>query len=395
MALRCLLLGVIFGVAACAETQDFSTDRAAPAADVAASAPGGDGNAVRSCDTRRDPDHCGVCGHRCLGGACLSGVCQPVELARESTPMALAVTGEEVTYLVADLTNGAPSAIRRVSARGGPARTIATMRGVTFGTMRLYDGSIYASYQRDDQRTSAIGRLAPGAAAFTDILVAPEQWGCGPRSFAVTPDGIAFDCDMPKRGVFACALGGCAGAVRALDSTFTDMHSRGGLVAVGTSLLASSDVTHDVRRIAVGEGPSCDLGIPDADAAASEIAFDGATAFVGRRGSLLRVEPTCGAVKSTVLVKSPRLEAPHLAVNGSDVLWGEQSLYDGSLWRCAKAGCAEPEMIATGQGFVSDVVATNDAVYWITAPRVAPAPVPGTVMKLALPPRPVPSPPLR
>lgn len=43
-----------------------------------------DGDLSNGCeDLASDPLHCGVCGHDCLGGACLDGTCQPVVLATE------------------------------------------------------------------------------------------------------------------------------------------------------------------------------------------------------------------------------------------------------------------------------------------------------------------------
>lgn len=394
MAARCLLLVVIFGMAACADVQEFTTEHVAPA-DDRAPAPPPDGAIAPSCDTAHDAENCGACGHRCLGGACLSGVCQPIELARESTPMSLAVSGDEVTFLTVDVTNpaaGVPAAIRRVSTHGGVVRTIATFSSNSYGAMAMRDGYVYASYVRD--HTFAIGRLGPGDLSFTDIVSRPESWGCQPIRFAVTSSSIVFNCDRSLDGVFACPLTGCDGTKRTLDLDLSTHASSSGLVALGDDVLTIEDGTSKVRRVSAGGG-SCDLGVDVKDANMSEVAFDGATAFVGRMGSLLRVEPTCGIAKTTVLTTSARVEDPHLAVNKSDVLWGEQSLYDGSLWRCPKTGCAEPEMLVTGQGFVMKVVATDDAVYWLTVPRVGSSPSPGTVMKLALPPRPVPSLPLK
>ncbi len=46
-----------------------------------------------------NPDHCGGCGHSCLGGDCSAGQCQPIAIAvSESTPTGLTVDGNYVYF---------------------------------------------------------------------------------------------------------------------------------------------------------------------------------------------------------------------------------------------------------------------------------------------------------
>jgi hypothetical protein len=64
-----------------------------------------DANSCADMDLATDPEHCGACGHSCLGGACLQGVCQPIALIDTPLPNAdkvyawsLATAGNHVYY---------------------------------------------------------------------------------------------------------------------------------------------------------------------------------------------------------------------------------------------------------------------------------------------------------
>jgi hypothetical protein len=49
-------------------------------------------------DTQKSADHCGKCGHSCLGGQCVGGKCQPFQLASVSVPSGVAVDKTHVYF---------------------------------------------------------------------------------------------------------------------------------------------------------------------------------------------------------------------------------------------------------------------------------------------------------
>lgn len=68
---------------------------------VGGSAQGGGGSGGCG-DTKTDPNNCGVCGHSCIGGDCLDGVCQPFTIDEGYDDLAgVALVGESTIYWTA------------------------------------------------------------------------------------------------------------------------------------------------------------------------------------------------------------------------------------------------------------------------------------------------------
>ncbi|MCL2448763.1 MAG: hypothetical protein FWD17_07450, partial [Polyangiaceae bacterium] len=83
-------------------------------------APVGTGDACRGADIASDPDNCGTCGHRCLGGKCGNAACQPVALASsQDGPLGIAVDSSDVYW-----TDQSGGSVMRVSIGGGMAVTL-------------------------------------------------------------------------------------------------------------------------------------------------------------------------------------------------------------------------------------------------------------------------------
>jgi hypothetical protein len=114
-------------------------------ADATTTEGGGDAavdSAVPCIDKKTQPEHCGQCGHSCLGGTCAAGVCQPVVLAsNEENPFEIAVDDSHVYWT--NYVAGPKGAVRRIPKTGGAptdfaidngARGLAIANGVVFWT---------------------------------------------------------------------------------------------------------------------------------------------------------------------------------------------------------------------------------------------------------------------
>ncbi len=86
-----------------------------------------DGNQANGCETALTTatNHCGRCGHSCLGGACEGGICQPHALVtNEPSPTQIRLDEGNVYWLSG--TSSADSVIRRIAKSGGAAGDVAT-----------------------------------------------------------------------------------------------------------------------------------------------------------------------------------------------------------------------------------------------------------------------------
>jgi hypothetical protein len=365
-------------ILACSSTQDFSST-GGPGGPKADAPPGED---LPPCgDLGNDPSNCGVCGHSCLGGACVAGACQPVRLASAGSVGGIALDDGFVYY-------AETNTISRVPIAGGEPKVLVTLPGqLALATLAIDAGHLYFAY--DDGATPTIARAPIDGGA-------PEDLGASCyviSAFAVRGGTLTFTCDD---AISTCPATGCGGKARTLDAHLAGSYERASLTTTTALALAighADAAAPSLHVYALDGTTSCATPFGDPRQRVSPetaaVAFDGANAFVASLTRLWRVDPACSA--PVLLTEGARVEsAVRVVANDASVIWGQTYLYDGSLLRCPKTGCAEPEVLASAQGFVFDVAATNDAVYWVSSARVDSSPTPGTVMKLALAPSNVP-----
>lgn len=116
---RFLMMSMLYLAAACSpEERDFapgssdSTSAASVGAGAGAGEGGSGGGGLPACgdglsfcsgacaDTSSDPEHCGACGHYCLGQRCVESRCEPLELASGgSEPLDIAVDDTTVYWV--------------------------------------------------------------------------------------------------------------------------------------------------------------------------------------------------------------------------------------------------------------------------------------------------------
>ena len=77
-------------------------------------------------DAQTDIHNCGACGHDCLGGACLLGVCQPATIAsQQSAPFAVTVDDSYI-YWTNRIANGSVVKMAKGAPDGGTVSTLAS-----------------------------------------------------------------------------------------------------------------------------------------------------------------------------------------------------------------------------------------------------------------------------
>ena len=168
-------------------------------------------------DTGNDPRNCGSCGHDCLGGACLAGVCQPVVMAAGlSQPHGVAVSSEAVF-----VTAGSPSHILAVPHSGGtPAELSSTAVNAHFlavsGTM-IYFTATDGTVNRLDRSSGIVTEIANNQNGPSGIAVdgAEVFWGnSGFGGDILRWDGVA----APT--VFVAGLGSIHGLALSAQKLF-------------------------------------------------------------------------------------------------------------------------------------------------------------------------------
>src|SRR5688572_29963206 len=123
-SLACAIVAGPCAVSACVgatEAQPTTGD------DAAGEPPSMDGGA--SCtgvDLATDRDHCGACGHSCIGGLCNQGICQPIILVADQDGPQEVVVDATRAYFTNFGSQTTLASVASVSIHGGPVATVAS-----------------------------------------------------------------------------------------------------------------------------------------------------------------------------------------------------------------------------------------------------------------------------
>jgi hypothetical protein len=214
---------VVSALIGCTYIQDFQVPDGPPDGN------GDGGGSEASCASPTDPNNCGACGHSCLAGACVSGVCQPVVLAEgqgDSSwvgftsdigdplvgPDRLAADDTDVYWL------NLRGEVMRVPISGGqPERVARTDRGPAWIVLdgdQVYFSTLAGDVFRVPKSGGTPARLAPGPGPAIDLFSGPF-----PTELFVAAGKITF---ANGKGLVTCPVSGCPSQPEVIDSGRTD-----------------------------------------------------------------------------------------------------------------------------------------------------------------------------
>ena len=178
-------------------------------------------------DPKTDSHNCGACGHDCLGGTCVGGMCQPVMVAsQQSAPFALAVDSEFI-YWTNKETDGT---VLKTPILGGNITTLATGQ---VQPLHIAVDSNNAYWTTESNGTTDIGtvvRVPLGGGALTTMA-----FGLNEPDSIVVRNGQAFwtvwNGDEPGAGVIM---------TEATDASTPQIAASGLTVPTGLALNATT-----------------------------------------------------------------------------------------------------------------------------------------------------------
>lgn len=327
-------------------------------------------------DVLTSADHCGACGHSCLGGACAQGHCLPVVLASaEATPLAITTVGDHVFWA----NNGDNTLVR--AAKTGSGRTVlarATDGVVDPWSLAVDDAFVYWSNNATSVGGSVLRCPLAGCGNQTPDVVAPVVWA--PRGVAVTPTYVAWMAVNDDRLQRATKDGGASVDVAQFDGNNSNrncMHlavngdmaffSEPNAGAVRAASLAAVVPAEDAGLPPLFSGISTPCGVA---ATATHVVFTSWSAAAGTVSVATRSNIVGASSPQTLAVAQKGPFAA--AADDRHAYWINEgsggSSPDGSVVRCALAGCSgTPEVLADGLDQPHDLTLDHGAVYFVTA----------------------------
>lgn len=400
---------IIASVMGCSSTQDFQLPAPAREAKDDAGTSGSPPSSI-GCGGPSDPNNCGTCGHSCLGAACAAGKCVPIVLASGQGDSAYGVPWYPYTTDIGDPLVGPDRLavddthvywlnlrgdVMRVPASGGKAEHLASTKPgpvwIALGDQSVYFSTMGGEIFRVAKAGGTPVRFAPASAGH-GILLQPGPY---PIELKLSANRLTW---ADGTGVYACPLAGCSGAPETIDSGSPDSRPFSFATDASGKMYASEEghrqtgpdsSTVSYAMTVFRDGQWLGLGGPTAyyelQGGANDV-YALATTDFGPTGVVRWSESSVTFLASgNTMPGTPR----GLALDDDFAYWSnaapneiDRQKRTASVVRCAKTGCASPEVLADGQLVPRALAVSRGAVYWTTGD--------GSVMKLAKPERPTP-----
>lgn len=296
-------------------------------------------------DVATDPLHCGRCGHSCLGGACVAGMCVPITLATRGSPHDLVVDATNVYWTDKGDATFEPAAARCPKAGGAVVR-VAT--GVA-GTNDIESLVVAANrvYLTDTLTNFVQGCALPGPDCAAPLLSTENG-----------PLGIAWN------GTALFWVNGGSGNIRRSPPSLV------GATSIVTGRPSPQRIAVTATKVAWTE--STGIGIADIDGqneneatsatAPRDVAIDASFVYFATASEVRRV--THGGGGNTLLANG--VDIQRLVVDANGIYFTDRA-NGGRVLRCPLTGCVSPiprEVVAVGDDMVFAVAVDATHVYW-------------------------------
>jgi hypothetical protein len=322
-------------------------------------------------DTQSDSDNCGTCGHQCLGGSCVAGLCQPVTLAAATAPQGVAVDATNVYWT--NSTTGQVELCAKSGCNAMPTTLISNASDLYPQSIVVAAGNVYYLVY-NFSNPGAVFECASGGCSNQPTAIASNQ--VGPTAIASDANNLYWTNGSGE--VMECALGGCNGNPTALATGLSGLVplTIGGLAVDATNVYWSDSV--GIVKCGIG---GCN-GQPTTVAASQQaygLVTDGSNLYwTDYNNGFVYQCPNTGCAQPTVLA-SGLTNPKNLAIDGSNVYWANG---DGTIMRCDLNGCANgPVTIASGQASPARIVVDDRRIYWSNYPSLQSGS--GSIMALA------------
>ena len=308
---------------------------------------GVDATAVVDCgNPLTNPEHCGACGHRCLGGDCDSGTCMPVTLATNQAPYLIAVDNEGIYWTSQDADGG----VTRANKDGGAQLQLSKHKAAE--AIAVHQGYVYYSI------ASFLGKVLTDGGSSSVV------------SASVTTRDLAVDSN-----VFGTSVGTAATGVTEYDFALTATMTSPNQFVVPSGIALDANQVYfgvpgelrSVWRSDLSNGPKLTMMNPEGVAADALYVF-----WTNGDGTVRRAAPALtGSAALAVTQNNPH----RLALDAKYVYWANGG---GTIMRVDKLGVAAAAFLFTGPPGPRGIAVDAEAVYWTNE-------VNGTVMKVAKP----------
>lgn len=349
-------------------------------------------------DVTSDPAHCGSCSLNCDGGACVSGVCQPLVLAKSQAEPGELTQDRDYLYWSNFGAGTTPGSIASVAKGGGATITLAPSQDGAWGIV-AEGATLYWSIAPSGSTLalpSHIGKAAVDGSASSTLVSTTGKL----RGMAIDV-GYVYWAGYEANAIYRMSRLPGATTVETVASGGPGVQRPNAIVVddvaiywtnegtPGTSGVGSIAATGSIASIAKGAATgTLPKLLATALARPRGIALDAVNVYWTNTGtsssttdgSVART-PKDGSVAVPVTLASGIGVPRELAVDATSVFFS--AFKDGKIYRVAKtATSATPDVLATGQ--VSPIGVAVDAkyVYWLNFGTAA---ADGTVNRLVKP----------